>query len=93
VFDAAEGRPAFDRLTAPKVIPALHAARRAVKLSPKELEVLQLLAEGLTNSEIGERMYVSPLTVKTHVTRILTKLEVKDRAAAVAKAFREGLVQ
>jgi DNA-binding NarL/FixJ family response regulator len=93
LLDAAEGRPAFDALTAPKVIPALRAARRAVRLSPRELQVLREMAEGHTNVEIGDRLFVSPLTVKTHVTRILTKLEVKDRGAAVAKGFRDGLLR
>jgi DNA-binding NarL/FixJ family response regulator len=92
IFDAAAGRPAFDAVTAPKVIPALRAARRTIKLSGREQAVLELLAEGLTNNEIAERLYLSPLTIKTHVTRLLTKLEVRDRSAAVAKAFRDGML-
>ncbi|MHB8613913.1 MAG: response regulator [Candidatus Dormibacteraceae bacterium] len=61
-------------------------------LTGKELEVLRLMAQGLGNAEIAQRLFVSGATVKTHVNNIFSKLEVRDRAAAVSRAFRMGLV-
>jgi DNA-binding NarL/FixJ family response regulator len=61
-------------------------------LTPRELEVLQLLAEGLEQGEIAERLVISSKTVASHIERILAKLGVRSRAQAVAAAFREGLV-
>jgi DNA-binding NarL/FixJ family response regulator len=61
-------------------------------LTPREHEVLSLLAEGLTQNEIAERLVISPKTVATHIQRILGKLDVHSRAEAVARAYRLGLV-
>ena len=52
-----------------------------------------LVAHGLSNDDIAERLYVSPLTVKTHVNRAMTKLNVRDRAQLVVLAYRSGLVR
>ena len=62
-------------------------------LTPRELEVLQLAAQGCSGREIAERLVVSPATVRTHFEHIYEKYGVSDRAAAVAKALREGLIE
>ncbi|MFI6501486.1 response regulator [Nonomuraea typhae] len=61
-------------------------------LSARELEILKLIAEGATNREAAARLFISEATVKTHVLHIYAKLGVNDRAAAVATAFRRGLL-
>lgn len=67
------------------------ACGRSSPLTPRELEVLQLSADGYTGPEIAERLVLSVTTVRTHFAHIYRKLEVSDRAAAVAKAMRLGL--
>lgn len=62
------------------------------RLSDRELEVLRLMAQGATNNEIAESLYVAERTVKSHVGSIFTKLGARDRAAAIVLAFRAGLV-
>jgi DNA-binding NarL/FixJ family response regulator len=62
-------------------------------LTPRELDVLRLLAQGLSNHEIARRMYLSEATVKTHVTRLLTKLRVRDRMQAVVVAYETGFIR
>jgi NarL family two-component system response regulator LiaR len=57
-------------------------------LSKRELEVLQLMAEGLSNEEVAERLYVSLNTIKTHTSRVFEKLDVKRRTQAIEKAKR-----
>jgi DNA-binding NarL/FixJ family response regulator len=72
--------------------PDAAAAARVARLSPREHEVLRLVARGLTNGEIAEQLVVSPATVKTHVARLLEKLDVRDRVQATALAFEADAV-
>ena len=65
----------------------------APPLSARERQVLELIAEGLTVAEIGERIHLSPGTIKSHLQSLYEKLGVSDRAAAVATAMRRGLLE
>jgi DNA-binding NarL/FixJ family response regulator len=75
--------------------PAATSARPVAlsELTPRETEVLQLIAGGLSNSEIASHLVLSEQTVKTHVGRILAKLGLRDRAQAVVLAYESGLVR
>jgi DNA-binding NarL/FixJ family response regulator len=61
-------------------------------LSAREAEVLRLVAQGLTNADIGKQLFISEATVKTHLLRVFNKLDVADRTAAVTTAMRHGLL-
>ena len=71
----------------PDTFPAL------ATLTPRELEVLRLLAAGGSNADIGDQLALSETTVKTHIGRVLDKLGVRDRVQAVIYAYESGLVE
>jgi DNA-binding NarL/FixJ family response regulator len=80
-----------DVASAPRARP--HAAAPALTgLTEREREVLTLVAAGLSNEEIASRLYLSPLTSKTHVSRIMAKVDARDRAQLVVLAYESGLV-
>lgn len=62
-------------------------------LTPREIEVLRLVAQGLSNLELAQRLTLSPATAKTHVSRILTKLGLRDRSQLVVAAYEAGLIR
>jgi DNA-binding NarL/FixJ family response regulator len=94
---AARGEPVFDPRTASHMVGAVRsrerrgaAGLRGQPLSGREVSVLQLVAEGLSNTEIAGRLYISAQTVKTHLERICAKLGVSGRAAAVKRGIETG---
>jgi DNA-binding NarL/FixJ family response regulator len=68
------------------------AAGRVDQLTPRELDVLRMMGRGASNTEIAEELFVSEATVKSHIGHIFTKLDLRDRAAAIVFAFDHGLV-
>jgi DNA-binding NarL/FixJ family response regulator len=85
-------RRLIDRFAGASPRPAVSDERLKL-LTPREREVLELVAEGLSNSEIAGRLVISETTVKTHVARLLMKLELRDRVQAVVLAQELGLRQ
>ena len=86
-FDAAAARPDAE------VIP-FSGPLRKLEQEPtmREVEVLQLISDGLVNREIGTRLFLSEETVKSHVRHLLAKLQARSRAHAVAAGFRRGII-
>jgi DNA-binding NarL/FixJ family response regulator len=91
VFAVARGEAALDPAIQHHVVSAMSAPAPPDDLTPREAEVLSLIAEGLTNAEIAERLVVSTATVKSHVNHIFAKIGARDRAQAVVYAFANGL--
>lgn len=91
VIDPAITARLIERLMGEQPRPEAEAALGL--LSAREVEVLKLMAKGLTNAELADRLFVSESTVKTHVARILAKLELRDRVQAVIFAYEVGLAQ
>jgi DNA-binding NarL/FixJ family response regulator len=92
----ARGEAALDPAIQHHVLAAVSAPpapSRPADLTPREVEVLQLIAEGLTNAEIAERLVVSAATVKSHVNHIFAKIDARDRAQAVVYAYAHGLAR
>ena len=104
LFDAVRVVAAGDALLAPSVTrrlisefaqlrpAAIQPQAALASLTPRETQVLRLIAEGLSNPEIAARLTVSEETVKTHVSRVLAKLGLRDRTQAVITAYESGLV-
>jgi len=96
VTAVADGHAVFGPSLAGRVLQAFGGSAEKApvgelpELSAREQEVLELLAEGLTNNEIGERLFISPITVRNHVSRILAKLQVRDRREAMLRVSRDG---
>jgi DNA-binding NarL/FixJ family response regulator len=90
LLDPAITRRLVERYTQPR---AQAATGKLAELTPRELEVLSQVARGRSNAEIAADLYLSEATVKTHVSRILAKLDLRDRVQAVVLAYEEGLVQ
>ncbi len=96
VRKAAAGEAVMHPRVAARVVQELRSPARgesAPVLSERELEVLLLIAEGISNAEIAERLIISENTVKSHVSNILSKLHLADRTQAAVYAWREGLVE
>ncbi|MGI8531796.1 MAG: LuxR C-terminal-related transcriptional regulator [Geodermatophilaceae bacterium] len=88
---AARGETVLAPPVAAKLMSRMRAAPADV-LTPRELEVIELVGAGHTNAEIGRRLYISEATVKTHLLRVFAKLGVDDRTAAVTTAMARGII-
>jgi DNA-binding NarL/FixJ family response regulator len=89
-------RRLVERFAVPPATPTAAAPARSgcdtSALTPRELEVMGLIARGMSNAEIAAKLFLSEATVKTHVARILTKMGLRDRVQAVVLAYESGLV-
>lgn len=95
LFRAVRGAAAGALALAPEVVGELvgQVVSPDVELTGREVEVVRLAAEGLSNRAIAQALFLSEATVKTHLVRIYRKLKVENRAAAVTEAARRGLIQ
>jgi DNA-binding NarL/FixJ family response regulator len=92
-FEAVAARRGSANSASAAVIP-FQGPRDALEQEPtgREVEVLQLISDGLVNREIGQRLFLSEETVKSHVRHLLAKLQARSRAHAVAVGFRRGII-
>jgi DNA-binding NarL/FixJ family response regulator len=90
---AARGEAVLAPAVATKVLGQLRAPAPAGVLSARELEVLELVARGASNREVGAKLFISEATVKTHLLHVFEKLGVSDRTAAVTTAIERGLLR
>jgi DNA-binding NarL/FixJ family response regulator len=81
-----------ERFMTPAISSRLAARVAGPDLSPRELEILQLLGRGLSNKEIGGKLFISEDTVKRHISNLFVKLKVNDRAQATSEAIRRGFI-
>jgi DNA-binding NarL/FixJ family response regulator len=96
LYDGIRAAARGETVLAPAVAARLVGRMRAPaeeKLSSREVEVLQLVAEGASNSEIAQQLHISQATVKSHLVNIFRKLGVSDRTAAVTMALRKGILR
>lgn len=91
VHTAAKGQSALAPSVASRLVDRVRTPETSL-LTPRELQVLALIADGATNRKVGARLHLSEATVKTHLLSVFAKLGVSDRAAAVAEGFRRGLL-
>ena len=91
IVSAARGETVLSPSVATRLVTRMRAPATE-SLSPREAEVLSLVARGLTNGEIGKALFISETTVKTHLLRVFGKLGVSDRTAAVTTALDRGLL-
>jgi DNA-binding NarL/FixJ family response regulator len=92
IRSAAMGESMLSPAVASRVLGRMRAPAKEA-LSPRELEILQAVAQGLSNKDIGRQLYVSEATVKTHLLRVFSKLGVDDRTAAVTVALERGIIR
>jgi DNA-binding NarL/FixJ family response regulator len=89
---ASRGESVLSPSVAATLLGRIRTPQPEAPLSPRELEVLALIAKGATNREAAQRLFISEATVKTHLIHVYAKLGVSDRAAAVAAAYERGLL-
>jgi DNA-binding NarL/FixJ family response regulator len=92
VRSAHAGQPVLAPSVAGTLIGLAGGDRNPEALSPREIEVLRLVADGATNQVAARKLLISETTIKTHLLHIYTKLRVRDRASAVATAYKRGLL-
>lgn len=96
IRSAAAGKPTLHPMAAQRMMQELSNPSRKAnpvdEISPREMEVLQLIGRGMSNKEIGERLYIGERTVKTHVSHLLEKLQMQDRTQLAIYAVQNKLV-